>query len=450
MYLWTTKKKKMVFRGISNNHLKVYVDGAFACHPDGKSHTGLVVQYGESVVMCQSKKQKICTKDSTEAEIVSVSDEVPEIEWVKEYLLGQGAVISSTTLYQDNKSCIMILEDPGIGRLRTRYIRARVGLANEFVLLRGEAKIKYIPTKLMLADGMTKPLGGGDFACFEGRIMNLMTDEEFRSAMIPDEGAENAGKNNQPGWRGNNKNVLCAANFIDEDFHLRGKMIEENVGVVKRKMGMDCPPKKHRFPHESVFNPKALDHRSLTEIRKFVAQGHGVAARCTEICEESNGEKGKSQNNPANPPELGRKGLTWMVVESPGAAEVRKAQVSIDKGRNENFGMDSRRNSPRKENLRKKQASVGDETSGGCRVGNEVFRPRVWCCNSRRFKSYGDSKFLIFDDVDNSNERFEMVNSERREAAKAQESENYEFRERKLKVSAKIDTGKGVGRYTHL
>ena len=99
MYLWTKKKKKMMFKGENNNHLRFYVDGAFACHPDGKSHTGLVVQYGENVVMCQSKKQKICTKDSTEAEIVSVSDEVPEFEWVKECLLGQGKTISSTTLF---------------------------------------------------------------------------------------------------------------------------------------------------------------------------------------------------------------------------------------------------------------------------------------------------------------------------------------------------------------
>ena len=46
--------------------------------------------------------------------------------------------------------------------------------------------------------------------------------------------------------------------------------------------------------------------------------------------------------------------------------------------------------------------------------------------------------------------KFEMAISERRAAAKAQGSKNYEFCKGKLKVSAKIDTGKGVGRYTHL
>ena len=41
----------------------------------------------------------------------------------------------------------MILEEPGIGRLKTRYIRTRVGLTNEFAVLRREAKIEYVLTK---------------------------------------------------------------------------------------------------------------------------------------------------------------------------------------------------------------------------------------------------------------------------------------------------------------
>ena len=43
-----------------------------------------------------------------------------------------------------------------------------------------------------------------------------------------------------------------------------------------------------------------------------------------------------------------------------------------------------------------------------------------------------------------------MADLSRREAAQAHESENYEFRKGKVKVSAKIGTEKGVEQYTHL
>ena len=63
--------------------LKFYLDGAFASHDDAKSYGGLVVEFGGRVILASSKKQKICTKDSTKAELVVVSDFIPKIEWVK-------------------------------------------------------------------------------------------------------------------------------------------------------------------------------------------------------------------------------------------------------------------------------------------------------------------------------------------------------------------------------
>ena len=92
-----------------------------------------------------------------------------------------------------------------------------------------------------------------------------------------------------------------------------------------------------------------MNLKPFDEIENLVAQGHGVAARCIKICEENDCERAKSQNNPANPPEFGGVGLTRMVVGLSSAAGARKAQVSVEKGRDKNFGMDSGQNSPRKE-----------------------------------------------------------------------------------------------------
>ena len=77
----------------------------------------------------------------------------------------------------------------------------------------------------------------------------------------------------------------------------------------------------------------------------------------------------------------------------------------------------------------------------------EVFRPQVWCSNSKRLLRYGGRKFGKFVDAKNF---FKMGDSERREATRRQESANNEFGEKKVKVSTKISTGKGMVGYTHL
>ena len=92
------------------------------------------------------KKQRICTKDSTKTEIRTVSDYVNKMEWVRDFLEHQGEVIAEVIVYQDNKSAIEVMEKPNLGRLRMRYIRARVGVCNEYLYIKREAKIKHLRT----------------------------------------------------------------------------------------------------------------------------------------------------------------------------------------------------------------------------------------------------------------------------------------------------------------
>jgi hypothetical protein len=56
--------------------------------------------------MCQ--KQKLNTKSSTEAEVVGVSDFLPNLIWARMFLEHQGYEIDKNLLYQDNQSAIKI------------------------------------------------------------------------------------------------------------------------------------------------------------------------------------------------------------------------------------------------------------------------------------------------------------------------------------------------------
>ena len=153
------------------NVLKWYVDASFAVHPDFKSHTGACVTYGTGAPISMSRKQKLNTRSSTEAELVGADDAVNMILWTKLFLEEQGYDISQNILYQDNKSAIL-LEKNGkkSSSKRTRAINIRYFFLTD-QSEKGNVQVEYCPTGEMIADFMTKPLQGQLFEKFKSLIM---------------------------------------------------------------------------------------------------------------------------------------------------------------------------------------------------------------------------------------------------------------------------------------
>jgi hypothetical protein len=79
-----------------------YVDAMFAVHADFKSHTGGAMTYGTGAPISISRKQKINTKSSTEAELVGVDDVSTMILWTRLFLNEQGYHISRNVLHQES------------------------------------------------------------------------------------------------------------------------------------------------------------------------------------------------------------------------------------------------------------------------------------------------------------------------------------------------------------
>jgi hypothetical protein len=63
------------------------------------------------MVQYVSRKQKLNTKSSTEAELISVDDISVMILWTKLFLEAQGYEIEKNILYQENKSAILLEEN---------------------------------------------------------------------------------------------------------------------------------------------------------------------------------------------------------------------------------------------------------------------------------------------------------------------------------------------------
>jgi hypothetical protein len=136
-----------------------------------KSHTGGAMSLGAGVIYGTSKRQKLNTKSSTEAEVVGTDDVMPQMLWTLYFLEAQGYKIDDNLLYQDNKSSIL-LETNGRGSSgkRTRHMNVRYFFIADRVKSK-EIRIEYCPTGIMLADYFTKPLQGLLFRQLRDMIM---------------------------------------------------------------------------------------------------------------------------------------------------------------------------------------------------------------------------------------------------------------------------------------
>lgn len=119
-----------------------------------------------------SKKQKLNTKSSTEAELVGVDDVLPQVIWTQNFLLNQGWSVEKNVIYQDNKSAIL-LEQNGMASSskRTKHIDVRFYFIKDRIGT-GEVSVEYCPTGDMWGDYFTKPLQGSKFLQVCRIIMN--------------------------------------------------------------------------------------------------------------------------------------------------------------------------------------------------------------------------------------------------------------------------------------
>ena len=51
-----------------------------------KSHTGAVLFMGKGGIICESTKQKVNSRSSTEAELIAVDDKIAKIMWTKHFI----------------------------------------------------------------------------------------------------------------------------------------------------------------------------------------------------------------------------------------------------------------------------------------------------------------------------------------------------------------------------
>ncbi|CAJ1929296.1 unnamed protein product [Cylindrotheca closterium] len=170
-YLFCTLLYHLTLSAESLRVMKWMIDASFAVHPDFKSHTDGTLSFGGGAAQVMSKKQKLNSRSSTEAELIAVDNVVTMILWTKLFMGWQGFLIEKNILYQDNKSAILLEENgrKSAGK-RSRAIIIRYFFITDQVE-KGNVKTKYCPTDNMIVDFMTKPLQGEKFCKFRDLIL---------------------------------------------------------------------------------------------------------------------------------------------------------------------------------------------------------------------------------------------------------------------------------------
>jgi len=161
----------IVLQADSPTRVQAYVDASYGTHVDAKSHSGLCITLGAGPVSVKSTKQRIVTKSSTEAELVGLSDLASEAIASKNFLDAQGEKSEPATVYQDNQSTLAMIDNGQSRSDRTRHINIRYFWMKERVDT-GDVVLEYIPTELMLADILTKPLQGDKFLRLRQLLLN--------------------------------------------------------------------------------------------------------------------------------------------------------------------------------------------------------------------------------------------------------------------------------------
>jgi hypothetical protein len=137
---------------------------------------GGAMSLGKGCPINMSCKQRINTRSSAEAELVGVNDNMTMVLWVKLFLEVQGIEVVDNIIYQDNKST-MLLEKNGrqSSGKKTRHFEIRYYFIHDHIK-RGNVRVEYCPTDLMVGDFHTKPLQGSAFHCYRALILNLPHD----------------------------------------------------------------------------------------------------------------------------------------------------------------------------------------------------------------------------------------------------------------------------------
>jgi hypothetical protein len=129
--------------------VRVYIDGVYGVHVDGKSNTDSTLIIGDNdLYYVKDGKQRITVKPSTEAEFVKTSDHMNQASHLRSFTIIQGHSDSPVETLQDNMSYMSVLRKSRSTSLGKRHIQFRNSWISEGID-RDEGSATHMKTEMM-------------------------------------------------------------------------------------------------------------------------------------------------------------------------------------------------------------------------------------------------------------------------------------------------------------
>jgi transposase InsO family protein len=147
-----------------------YSDADWAGEEDSRrSTTGYSFFLAGGPVSWCSKLQQAVALSSAEAEYLALSSAVQEAVWLRQLLREIGFPQGPTVIFEDNQGCIALAKNPSHHK-RTKHIDIRYHFIRQHVQNQ-EVELKWLATKEMVSDMLTKPLAKDLFQNLRQKIM---------------------------------------------------------------------------------------------------------------------------------------------------------------------------------------------------------------------------------------------------------------------------------------
>ncbi len=154
------------------------MDGSHQIHDDCRFQIGSLMTLEKGAAISSLNKMKCNTQSSTETELISLHDKLPDIVWARYFMECQGYDIDECMVFQDNMSTLSLEKNGRISSSKqTKHVKAMYFLIKDYYES-GEIDLRYCPTDIMRADVLTKPLQGQKFRDMRGFLQNCPRDYE--------------------------------------------------------------------------------------------------------------------------------------------------------------------------------------------------------------------------------------------------------------------------------
>lgn len=169
-YLKGSSRSGVRLGHISDVPLEAYCDATWATNIEPRSYSGHVLFCFGSPVLWISRRQRLAALSTCEAEFISATTAVQNLEWARRIYaeINQTKTLITIPLHIDNKAAIRVADSES-SSMRSRHFLVRDQYLRDAVSLKIITAV-YTPTADMAADGLTKALGPINFKKFLGQL----------------------------------------------------------------------------------------------------------------------------------------------------------------------------------------------------------------------------------------------------------------------------------------